>query len=79
MAEVGQGWQNGFAERCVRTLKEEEVYVNEYDDFDDALRHPGRFIDCVYNKKRIHSSLGYLSPAAFEAQWRKQHRSKSHS
>ena len=52
------------------TIKQEEVYLTEYRDFADALRQLGHFIDAVYNRKRIHSALGYLTPAEFEAQWR---------
>jgi len=70
MAAVGKAWENGYAERWMRTLKEEEVYLGEYETYADALKNIGHFIDRVYNKKRIHSSLGDLSPAEFEAQWR---------
>src|SRR5262249_42312518 len=70
MAEVGQSAQNGYAERVIRTIKEEEVYLNDYRDLADARAQIGRFIDEVYLSKRIHSSLGYLTPAEFEAQWR---------
>jgi putative transposase len=72
MAEVGQPEQNGFAERLMRTIKEEEVDLSDYQDYGDALRHLGPFLDDVYNRKRIHSSLGYLTPAEFEQQWRKE-------
>ena len=72
MAEVGAAWQNGYAERLIRTIKEEEVDLSEYEDYHDALQQLGRFLDDVYLHKRIHSSLGYLTPAEFEAQWRAQ-------
>ncbi|MEO6061016.1 MAG: IS3 family transposase [Thermoflexales bacterium] len=72
MSDKGAAWQNGYAERWMRTLKEEEVYLSEYETYEDALRQMGKFIDSVYNKKRIHSALGDLSPAEFEAQWRAQ-------
>jgi transposase InsO family protein len=72
MADVGQAWQNGYAERLVRTIKEEEVDLSEYIDYYDAYRQLGRFLDDVYMHKRIHSSLGYLTPAEFEAHWRKE-------
>lgn len=71
MAEVGHAEQNGYAERVIRTIKEEEVYLSEYRDFDEAREQIGRFIDDVYLNKRIHSSLGYLTPAEFEQQWRR--------
>jgi len=73
MAEVGHAEQNGYAERVIRTIKEEEVHLTEYRDFDDALAQLGHFIDDVYLTKRIHSALGYLTPAEFEAQWQKEH------
>lgn len=69
MAEVGQAWQNGYAERVMRTIKEEEVELSEYQDYWDAYWQIGRFLDDVYMFKRIHSSLGYLTPVEFESQW----------
>lgn len=69
MAAVGKAWENGFAERWMRTLKEEEVYLSDYETYQDALKNIGKFIDVVYNKKRIHSALGKLTPVQFEAQW----------
>ena len=69
MAEVGRAEQNGAASRVIRTIKEEEVYLTEYQDYEDALAQIGHFIDEVYLTKRIHSSLGYLTPAEYEAQW----------
>ena len=72
MADVGAAWQNGYAERLMRTIKEEEVYLSEYVDYHDALSQLGRFLDEVYMHKRIHSALGYLTPAEFESQWLSQ-------
>jgi|GraSoiStandDraft_12_1057312.scaffolds.fasta_scaffold126399_2 transposase InsO family protein len=72
MAAVGEAYQNGYAERVIRTIKEEEVDLSDYQDFADAQRHLGRFLDDVYNIKRIHSALGYLTPQEFEDQWRRQ-------
>ena len=69
MAEIGEPTQNGFAERLMRTIKEEEVDLSEYRDYADACRQIGRFLEDVYMRKRIHSSLGYLTPVEFEAQW----------
>jgi len=69
MAAVGEPRENGYAERLMRTIKEEEVDLTEYEGFADALRQIGRFLDEVYNRKRIHSSLGYLTPSEFEQQW----------
>lgn len=67
MAEQGEPRQNGHAERLMRTIKEEEVALTEYRDFADAYAQIGRFLDEVYQRKRIHSALGYLTPAEFEA------------
>jgi len=77
MASVGEPEENGYAERLMRTIKEEEVDLSEYEDFGDAMRGLGRFLDDVYNRKRIHSSLGYLTPAEFEQQWISMPRSKA--
>jgi putative transposase len=70
MAAVGQAEENGYAERLIRTIKEEEVYLSEYRDLADARSQIGHFIEDVYMTKRIHSSLGYLTPAEFESAWR---------
>lgn len=69
MAAAGKAEENGYAERFMRTIKEEEVYLSEYLNFGDALQQIGRFIEDVYNTKRIHSSLGYLTPVEFEYAW----------
>jgi putative transposase len=70
MAAVGEPRENGFAERLMRTIKEEEVDRSDYQDLADARRQIGHFLDAVYNVKRIHSSLGYLTPREFEEQWK---------
>ena len=72
MAAVGKPEENGFAERLMRTIKEEEVDLSEYNDFHDAYQRIGHFLEDVYTRKRIHSALDYLTPAEFEAQWRHQ-------
>jgi len=66
MAAVGKAEENGFAERVIRTIKEEEVYLSDYVDFADAAQQVGHFIEDTYMTKRIHSSLGYLTPVGFE-------------
>ena len=71
MASTGKPQENGYAERVIRTFKEEEVYPNEYLSMADARRKLGRFIGWVYEHERIHSALGYNTPARFEAEWRK--------
>jgi transposase InsO family protein len=72
MAAVGKPEENGYAERLMRTIKEEEVDLSDYRDFHDAYQHIGHFLDDVYTHKRIHSALAYLTPAEFEAQWLEQ-------
>jgi putative transposase len=73
MAAVGEPRQNGYAERVIRTIKEEEIALAEYREFAEALAQIGQFIDDVYRTKRIHSALGYLTPGEFEAAWRQAH------
>lgn len=70
MAAVGKAEENGYAERVIRTIKEEEVDLSEYLDFAEAAHQIGHFIEDVYMTKRIHSSLGYLTPAEFELAFR---------
>ncbi len=72
MAAVGVPEENGYAERLMRTIKEEEVALAEYRDFAEAQQQIGGFIEDVYATKRIHSALGYLTPAEFEATWQRQ-------
>ena len=72
MATVGKAEENGYAERLIRTIKEEEVDLSDYQDFADAYAQIGHFIEQVYQYKRIHSALGYLTPAEFEAVWQRE-------
>ena len=69
MAAVGKAEENGYAERFMRTIKEEEVDLSEYLDFGDAHQQIRYFIEDVYMTKRIHSSLGYLTPVEYEYAW----------
>ena len=69
MAAVGCPEENGYAERWMRTLKEDHVQMSEYNDFWDAQAQIGTFIEQVYQRKRVHSKLGYLPPAVFEERW----------
>jgi putative transposase len=66
MSRKGNPYDNAYAESFFKTLKVEEVYLNEYLDINDAWDNIERFIEDVYNTKRLHSSLGYKSPVDFE-------------
>lgn len=66
MSRTGNPYDNAKAESFMKTLKSEEVYLRQYRDQEDARASIQRFIEEVYNRKRLHSSLGYLSPEAFE-------------
>lgn len=72
MAAPGKAEENGYAERWIRTLKEEEVALSDYHSFAEARQQIGHFIDEVYRTKRIHSSLGYLTPAEFETRYQNE-------
>lgn len=69
MAARGNPYENAQAESFFKTLKHEEVYLKEYRTFAEALMNLERFIEDVYNTKRLHSSLGYRPPVEFEAAW----------
>lgn len=66
MSRKGNVYDNAWAESFMKTLKTEEVYMNEYETFDDVLLNIKRFIEEVYNEKRLHSSIGYLPPNEYE-------------
>lgn len=68
MSRTGNPYDNAKAESFMKTLKTEEVYLKHYRDEEDARGSIQRFIEEVYNGKRLHSSLGYLSPENFEQQ-----------
>ena len=67
MSRPGNPYDNAKAERFMRTLKYEEVYMNDYDTFAEVRISVQHFIEAVYNQKRLHSAIGYLPPAEFEA------------
>jgi putative transposase len=69
MAAIGNVYENAVAESFFATLKREEVYLHEYRTLAEAEANLERFIDTLYNHKRLHSSLGYRPPSEFEARW----------
>ena len=77
MATKGKPTENGYAERLIRTIKEEEVYLSDYRDIDEAREQLEYFIDVVYNQLRPHSALDYQTPAGFEAEWLKRNSLKT--
>lgn len=66
MSRSGNPYDNAFAESFMKTLKKEEVYLWEYDNFIDVTERIPYFIEEVYNRKRVHSGLNYLPPVEFE-------------
>jgi putative transposase len=69
MAAIGNVYENAVAESFFATLKREEVYLHDYQSFAEAEANLERFMEAVYNHKRLHSSLGYRSPSEFEGTW----------
>jgi putative transposase len=67
MSRAGNPYDNAKCESFLKTLKQEEIYCHEYRDLEDLRRHCSTFIDEYYNRQRLHSALGYVSPETFEA------------
>ena len=72
MAATGKPAENGYAERVIRTIKEEEVYLSDYQTMAEAREQLGYFNEVVYNQQRPHSALDNLTPEEFEAAWLKR-------
>jgi len=67
MSAVGNPYDNAYAESFMKTLKNEEVYLEDYEDFIDVVERVPQFIEEVYNRKRVHSGIQYLPPEEFES------------
>ena len=67
MSRKGNPWDNAGCESFMKTLKYEEVLRQDYRDLSEAKRSIARFLEQVYNEKRLHSALGYCPPAEFES------------
>ena len=77
MSAKGNAYDNAKAESFFKTLKQEEVYLKQYQTFEEASTTIGQFIEDVYNTKRLHSSLGYVPPLEFETAYFQDVRSVS--
>jgi len=66
MSRVGNPYDNARCESFIKTLKQEEIYCHEYRDLEDLRVHSRAFMEEYYNRQRLHSALGYVSPDAFE-------------
>lgn len=62
----GNPYDNAFLESFMKTLKQEEVYLANYETYLDVIENLPRFLEEVYNEKRIHSGINYLTPVEFE-------------
>lgn len=69
MSRTGNPYDNAMAESFMKTFKTEEVYINDYSTVSEAVNNIHKFIEIVYNSKRLHSSLGYLTPCEKEAEY----------
>ena len=67
MSRKGNPWDNAACESFMKTQKSEEVHRNEYRDLAEARAEIREFLEKAYNRKRLHSALGYVPPAEFEA------------
>lgn len=67
MSGKGNPYDNAYAESLIKTLKQEEVYLWQYETYQDVIERIPYFILDVYNKKRLHSALGYRPPEEFES------------
>src|SRR5262245_32140661 len=67
MSRPGRPWENGQWESFLKTLKQEEIDARPYHTMEELEQHVGEFIEQTYNRVRLHSALGYVSPEEFES------------
>ena len=77
MSRPGNPYDNATCESFMRTLKREEIYVNAFLDLEHLRANIGQFIEQYYNRKRLHSALGYRSPEEFEQAMEQQNQELS--
>lgn len=70
MSRPGNPYDNAVVESFMKTLKHEEIYLRPYRTMADAIAHLPTYLEDMYNRRRLHSSLGYVSPEEFEARHR---------
>lgn len=70
----GNPYDNAWTESFMKTLKYEEIYMGHYETYLDVVENLPHFIEEIYNKKRLHSSLGYVAPEKFEEQFKMKYK-----
>ena len=70
----GKPWENGMAESASGTLSQEEVWLQEYETYEEVEQNLKEWVEEIYDKQRLHSSLGYVPPAEYEQAWLATHR-----
>ena len=69
MSRPANPCDNATCESFMKTLRQEEIYCRDYTDLEDPEQHLGEFLDNYYNRQRLHSALGYRTPAEFEQEY----------
>ena len=73
MSRRGNPYDNAYAENFMKTLKYEEILMQEYENFNEAYKNIQMFIDEVYNTKRLHSGIRYMTPNEWEKRTKISH------